>query len=885
MPRRFRPLFRLPWRSRHQVLDDIESELRFHLEMRAQELVARGLSPQAARAEAERQFGDVELTRQYMRSMDMGHERAQRRAEWLGELRQDIRYAARMLRGTPGFTTVAVLTLALGIGANTAIFSVVNGILLRPLPFPNPEQLVRIWSANPSTGSLQASVSPPDLDDWRAQRNVLADIGGWFYQAAGSGVDMTGRGEPQRLEAAFVTPGFFGTLGVSPLAGRVPRDDEMVRGANDRLVVLTHGFWQRQFGGERSVIGSKLTIGGEPYTVVGVMPPHFRFPSDRVEVLIPYSTIPDDAIPRLRFVRVLEVVGRLKPGVSVERAHTELAGITRRLAEQYREDQNWGAATVTPLHEAMVGSVRNGLLVLLGAVAFVLLMACVNVANLLLARATVREREVAIRAALGAGRGRLVRQLLTESIVLALAGGLVGLGVAWMGTRLLLALSEGQLPRTADVHLDAPVLMFALAVSLLTGLLFGSMPALRGTSRALQSTLREGGRTLAGSGQRLRNALVVAEVALAVVLAVGAALMTKSFLRILEVNPGFRPERLLVVNFTMNTTRHPQFRLFYREILDKVRTVPGVLSAGAAKDVPFRGNGERNAFMPPGLVLRAGEDAPTAEVIHISDEYFRTIGAPMLAGREFLRREPVDTPRVVIVNQAFAKRFLPAGNPVGQFLRFGTLRAQIVGVVGDIRQTAIDQPATPTMYINNEQNSRVRVALVLRTASDPLSMTRRVQDAIWSLDREQTITSIFTFDDIMNETVARPRLLTVLLGLFGALGLVLGTLGIYGVLAYLVNQRRREIGVRIALGAQSGDVLRMVVGRGLLLGLTGVTLGVLGALALTRFMRGVLYGVGSTDPATFAMVAVALLGVAVIASWIPARRAAKVDPAVALRYE
>ena len=887
MSRSRRSFFRLPWRSRAQVLDDVESELRFHLEMRAQELIARGMTPERARAEAERQFGDVEFTRQYMRRMDMGHETEQRRSEWLSELRQDTRYALRTLQRTRGFATVAIATLALGIGANTAIFSVVNGILLRPLPFPHSEQLLKVWSANSIAGSTKAPVSPLDLDDWRAQRNMLADLGGWFYQMRGSGIDLTGRGEPQRLEAAFVTPGFFGTLGVPALAGRVPRDDEMVRGSNDKLVVLSYGFWQRQFGGARSVVGSKLLLGGDPYEVVGVMPPSFGFPSERVEVFIPYSTIPDHAIPRIRPVRVLDVVARLKPGATIEQARTEMAGITRRLAEEYREDKNWDGATVMPLHDAIVGSVRTALLVLLGAVAFVLLMACVNVASLLLARAGARQQEVAVRAALGAGRGRLVRQLLTESVVLALAGGLLGLVVAWFGTRFLLLLSEGQLPRSLDVTIDARVLLFSLALSILTGLLFGLVPALRISAPALQGALREGSRGLAGSvSQRLRNALVVAEVALAVVLVVGAGLMTRSFARLLDIDPGFRPERLLVVNFTMNTTRHENYKQYYRELIDKVRTIPGVLSAGAAKDVPIRGTGERNGFLPPGYVLRPGEDAPTAQMLNISDGYFKTIGAPLLAGRDFLPHEPADTPWVAIVNQAFVKEFFPNRNPIGQSLQFGSpLRAEIVGVVGDIRQAAIEEPAKPTIYLDNMQNSRVRVNLVVRTAGDPLAMTRRVQDAIWSIDREQTITSVFTFDDVMSEAVARPRLLTVLLGLFGGLGLLLGALGIYGVLAYLVSQRQREIGVRIALGAQKRDVLQLVVGRGLVLAVAGVVIGLVGAFALTRFMQGVLYGVGATDPVTFVAVAVGLLGVAVLASWLPARRAAGVDPAVAIRYE
>jgi predicted permease len=421
----------------------------------------------------------------------------------------------------------------------------------------------------------------------------------------------------------------------------------------------------------------------------------------------------------------------------------------------------------------------------------------------------------------------------------------------------------------------------------MTGVLFGLVPALRASATALQGTLREGGRGLAGGGgQRLRSGLVMAEIALAVVLAVGAGLMTRSFIRILEVDPGFRPERLLVVNFTISTSRHENFAQYYHEVIDKVRTIPGVLSAAGTKVVPFRGKGERYGFLTPGMVLKAGEDPPTANVMFISDGFFKTVGTPVIAGREFLPTERPDTPWVVVVNQALAKQYFPKVDPVGQYLRLGDkLRAEIVGVAGDIRQSAIDEPAAPTLYVDNMQNSRVQTNLVVRTAGPPLAMTRRVEDAIWSLDRDQTITSVFTFDDVMNEAVARPRLLTVLLTLFGALGLLLGSLGIYGVLAYLVAQRRREIGVRLALGATAGDVLKLIVGRGVVIAVVGVIIGLVGALALTRFMQGVLYGVATTDPVTFTLVAIGLLAIAVLASWLPARRAASVDPAVAIRYE
>ncbi|HEX9565868.1 MAG TPA: ABC transporter permease [Gemmatimonadaceae bacterium] len=888
-------------RSGAMIRRDVDAELAFHIDARTEALVGTGVPPDEARARALREFGDLEDARRYLRRVDADIEHRQRRRDYVSELRQDLAYGLRTLRRAPTFTITAVLTIALGVGANTAIFSVVHGVVFKPLPFPAPEQLVRIWSANPGSDARRTPVSPPDLDDWRAQRTQFTDIGGYWFADGGSGVDLTGSGDPQRLSVAFVTAGFFPALGARAEVGRLPRDDEMVRGGDDRVVVLSHGFWRRQFGADSSLVTRTVTLNGQPYRVVGVLGPAMRLPSDRVEAFIPYSTIPDESIPYIRPVRVLDVVARMKEGVTLAQARLEMNTITQRLSEQYPANANWSEATVMPLADAITGDVRRGLVALLGAVGFVLLLSCVNVASLLLARSSVREREVALRLSLGATRGRIVRQMITESLLLAAIGGTVGVAGAVYGSRALVALAAGQLPRTSEITLDGTVLFFALGATLVTGVLFGLAPAVRAAGTDLQSSLREAGRGLvSGGSQRLRTGLVVTEVALAVVLIVGAGLMTRSFIQLLRVDLGFRPERLLAVNFTINTGRHEgsSYRMFYRQVIDRVRAVPGLTSVGAVKHAPFRGNGERQSFVPQGMTIGPGEQPPTAAFIHVSDGYFATIGARVLQGREYNDQDgalraptpgalPVfsGTPTVV-VNRTLADRWFPGGSAVGKSLRIGgDFDVPIIGVIADIRQTSIEEPVQPTVYINNMMNSRVQVTLVARTQGEPLAMAGAVRDAIWSLDREQTITSIFTFDQLVSEAVARPRLLTVLLGLFGASGLLLGAVGLYGVLAYLVSSRQREIGVRIALGASRSSVLAIVVRRGLLMAGTGTLIGVLAAFSLTRYLRDVLFGVEPNDLFTFAVVAASMIAVAGLASAVPARRAASVDPVIAFRSD
>ncbi|HYN09999.1 MAG TPA: ABC transporter permease [Vicinamibacterales bacterium] len=895
-----RRIFQFRWRSPTHIREDVDAEVRFHLDARVEELIAGGLPRAAALAEARREFGDLEDARQYMHRIDRRTEWQRRRRNYMWDFQRDVQYAIRRLRSSPGFTAAAILTLALGIGANTAIFSIVNSVLFRPLPFPEPERLYAVYSANRTADLLQAPVSAVDLDDWRAQRQQIEDIGGYFYAEGSTGIDLTGRGDPRRLSVVFFTPGFFSSLRVTPSQGRLPHENEMVRGGRDRVVLLSHRFWTNEFGASAGVAGTTVMLGGSPHDVLGVLPAEMRFPTDLADVFVPYSTIPDSGIPRIRPVRTLSVVARAKPGISREAVQAEMNTIASRLAGQYPEDRAWDAATVLPLHEVVTSAVRRPLLVLLGAVGFVVLLACVNLAGLQLARAVGRGREIGVRIALGARRGRLVRQLLTESLVLSVCGGVVGVFLAILLTPALLALAAGELPRASEVRLDAFVLTFSLLLSVLTGLLFGLVPAWRTASWNVHQMLREGGRgNVAAESGRLRTGLIVAEVALAVILVAGAALMGRSFVALLDVDPGFRATGLIAVQFTINTSKYPPppappagspasarvpapYTRFYTQVIEQVRTLPGVVSAAAVKDPPFRGNGERNGFGIPGRPVPAGQDAPSAATIHVSDGYFRTIGARIVDGREFTPQDRFDAPFVVVVNEAFARQFFPGERAVGHRILRGA-PVEIVGVVNDIRQVALAEPARPTMYVHNLQNSRVKTTIVARAQGDPLALAGAIREAIWSIDPQQSITGIFTFDESVSRALARPRLVTVLLLSFGGVGLLLGAVGIYGILAFLVQQRRSEIGVRLALGARPVDVAASFVRRGLVLTVAGVAIGLAGALLLSRYLEAVLYGVRPTDPATFAGVAVMLLVAAALASWLPARRAARVDPAATLR--
>jgi predicted permease len=888
----YRRRFRFSWLSGRQVTDDVDEELRLHLEQKANELRDAGWSETEARLEAVRLFGDIEYTREYCRTEDIRREQEKRRMTVLEELKQDLRYALRALRSSPAFTLTALLTLALGIGANTAIFSVVRSVLLAPLPFPQTEQLVRIWHANRTTSTDRAPVAEPDFLDWQRETQRAQSLGAFFFADGLSGLDLTGAGNPERLSAALVTDGFFQTLGTRALVGRTLVTDEHVPGRN-RVVVLGYGLWNRRFGSDASIVGKSIQLNGEPFTVVGVMPQGFTYPADRsLDAWIPLSFFGPESIGRGRGVRFLSVIGRLKSGVSVGQLETELAGMSVRLAKQYPENLGWETVTLSGLRESILGEVRRPLVVLMFAVAMLLLIACVNIASLLLARATGRQRELAVRAALGAGRGRIVRQLLTESVTLALIGGVLGVALAFVAAPALGAAGARELPRADDVRLDGVVLVFTLAISVVCGLLFGLYPTVRASSSDLQLSLRAGGRGSVGAaGHRARSMLVVVELALAVMLMVAAGLATKSFARLMSVQAGFVPSNALVVMMTVpprylsNDTASRADVNYYYGVLNAIRAVPGVQSAGSVRDLPLRGNGERINFAIAGRPAPPPGQAPSAQFHHVSTDYFKAMGIPLRAGRSFEMTDKRGAPLVVVINEEFARQHWPGENAVGKTILFGTTPIQVAGVVGDVRQRGLAEPVEPAMFIHVLNNLRVRMSIVVRTTGDPLSYANAVRQAIWSVDPNQTITAVMTLESVLGSAVARPRLLAWLLSLFGTLGLTLGALGIFGVLAYAVNQRRQEIGVRMALGATPRSVLSLIVGRGMLLAGVGVAVGALGAMWLTRSMQTVLYDIQPSDPLTFVQVAVVLLMAAFVASWLPARRALAIDPVSALRYD
>jgi putative ABC transport system permease protein len=801
---------------------------------------------------------------------------------------QDLRYATRTLMRRPAFTAVVIAVLALGIGANAAIFSVINAVLLRPLPFPEPERLVEVHLATPG-GDPRGPVSAVDFEDWRETNHVFQGMA--LVNSLSRGLTRTGAGEPEQLPTAYVHPAFFATLGVSPALGRALRLDENEAGRN-RVAVLSHRLWLRDFGGDPSIAGRTVTLDGEPFTVTGVMPASFRFPGAAIDVWAPESLIDAARAPRRRDNRFQRVIARLAPGVTLEAARAEMGTIAARLAAQYPET-NAGRSTPTlvPLRDSLVGeSVRSAILILLAAVVLVLLIACANVGNLLLERALARRHEIAVRLALGAGRARIVRQVLAECVVLAGAGGALGLAVGAWSIEALLNLARHFLPAQNDILVDGQVLGFTLLISLASALVFGAVPAIGLSRTAPQLILREDSRsaTAGPGGRRLRAVLMVAETALAVVLVVGAVLMVTSFARLRRVDPGFDPGGVLTVSMNASSTRYPerpQFLAFYREVLSRIRQIPGVLSAGSTRNLPLQGAAEHWPVAVEGQPPVPEGSEPVVPVHQVSPDYLRAMRIPLLQGRDFTEGDLDTTPDVALVSRSFARRHWPAGSAVGRTLRFGERAATVVGVCGDVRQSRLDAEGEPAVYVPQAQSPRRGFTLVLRAPGDPLALAPAVRGAIRAVDPEHPILRIGSMEQVLGESVAQPRLLSVLLAVFGGLALCLAMLGVYGVMSCGVALRTREFGVRMALGARPRDVLGIVLGQGARLALTGVAIGTAAALGLTRLLSAHLFEIGANDATTFVAVAALLFATSLVAGYLPARRATRVDPLAALRDE
>ncbi|MET0645648.1 MAG: ABC transporter permease [Pyrinomonadaceae bacterium] len=809
-------------------------------------------------------------------------------------LLKDVKYATRALLRQPGFTLVAVLTLALGIGANTAIFSVIDATLLRSLPYRDPGRLVHLWETKPSRDFERREASYPDFLDWRAQGGeVFEGLAGYRPQP----VTLADAGEATRARGAAVTSNFFELLGVGAVAGRTFVEGEDGLEAR-RVAVLSHGFWRRRFGGDAAAVGREVTLDGQAFTVVGVLPADFHFALlGDTEVWTPLAPTPDAA--SRRYMHWLKVIGRLKDGVSLEGAQAHLATVALRIE---RDDPGAHAGVGlrgVVLQDEFVGPVRPVLFVLLGAVGFVLLIACTNVANLLLARSAARQKEVAIRSALGASRWRVVRQLLTESVLLSLAGGAAGLVLALWGVDLLVSLIPAgqlaQMPYLRSLSLSRDVLLFAMGLSLSTGVLFGLTPALSASRADLQGALKEGGRSTVSRGsRRLRDLLVVAEVALALVLLVGAGLLMKSLVMMLQVDPGFDTRNLLTMRVALPPSRYSEdgtATRFYDEMLRRLSAVRGVRGAALTSNLPLAGDGGTGTPQVVGSPLPASE-LTEAHLRTVSANYFEVMGVPVVRGRAFAERDDAAAPTVLLINKTFAERVFPNEEAVGRRLTFrftGETQFEVVGVVGDEKVTSLDARTTPVVYFHSRQDSYFdSAALILRTdVPDPLALASAVRHEVRALDAEVPVYAVQTLEQMVagSRAAFMRRYPAYLTGVFACVALLLALVGIYGVVSYAVAQRTHEIAVRVALGARTRDVLRLVLGHGLLLALGGIALGAAGALALTRLISGLLFGVSAADPAVYGLVALLLAAVALLACLVPARRATKVDPMVALRYE
>lgn len=873
---------------------EIVEELSQHLEDRYEQALSRGATEGEAYEAALLELKENGLLGLEIRGVErsvqqdpvpMGIERG---ANIIGDLAQDLHYGLRMLVKNPSFTIVAVLALALGIGANSAIFSVVNTVLLRPLPYKNPGRLVMLWEEATHLGFPKNTPSPANFIDWRAQNTVFEAMAAMVERS----FNLTGVGEPERFDGRRVSANLFDLLGVQPQLGRAFRAEEDKPGS--RVVILSNGLWQHRFGGDPRVIGQAVSLNGESYTVIGVMPGSFQFPTRRDQLWVPLAFDAKEAASRGN--HFLEVIARMKPGVTLQQAQAEMSTIAARLAQQYPEENLRVGSVVTALQEQVVGDIKPALLVLLGAVGFVLLIACANVANLLLARAAARQKEIALRLALGAGRSRLTRQFLTESVLLAVIGGAVGLLLSIAGLRVLKTFIPDTISQAQAISIDAKVLVFTGLVALVTGIIFGLAPAMQVSHLDINDTLKEGGRDAAGGtrGNRIRALLVIGEIAVSFVLLMGAGLLINSFMHLRNLHPGFRANHLLTMKIPLSEVKYPDKERrspFYAEVLRRVQALPGVQSAAVAGNLPLTYDGDS---MPIGIEGRTDpppDQRPDVILRVVGPGYFSTMGIPLVRGRDFSEQDKADSARVVIVSEKTARHFWPGENPIGKRLKPGSTSRnipwiEIIGVVKDVRQNDFVSEPKMQMYMPYQQlNSFAPNALVVRTNVEPLSLTGAVRNAIWAVDKDQPVSNLRSMDEIVSEAVARQRFSMLLLGIFAALAMVLAAVGIYGVMSYSIAQRTREIGLRIALGAQKSDVLKMILRQGLRFVAAGLAIGLAASFVLTRVMASLLFGISATDPATFVSISLVLIAVALLASYIPAVRAMKIDPMLALRYQ
>jgi putative ABC transport system permease protein len=876
---------------REQLDQELDEELRSHLEMRAAGNFASGMPPEEARNEARRSFGNTTLIKEDARQETI--------IGWLDTTLRDVRYAVRMLQRSPGFTAVAVLTLAIGIGANTSIFSVINSVLLRALPYHDPNGLVMVWENNSQHPNPYNTVSPPNFLDWQTRSTVFSGMTFLFDVRA----NLTRSGEPREVIVQNVSTNFFSLLGVNLLLGPGFTSENSQPG-RDNVIVLAYGFWKEQFAGDPSIVGKSIVLSGEPQTVVGVAPSGFGWfvkegslTGARPQMWAPFA-FPQPWHDHKQSGRFMSVAARLKPGVTLPQAQKEMTVIASQLEQEYPDfDGHWGV-NVVGLGRQISGNLRPALLILFGAVAFVLLIACANVSGLLLARAASREREMAIRTAIGASRWRIARQLLLESLLLALIGGTAGVILAVWGTNALLSASPRNLLDLSAVSFDWHVLGFAAGSTMLAGLLFGFLPSYISAHSRISETLKEGGRGSSSPRRRgiARNAFVVAQLGLALVLLTGSGLLVRSFIRLAAVDPGFDTTRLLTFKVALSRAKYSsdQLRLaFFQQLLARVATIPGVRSASMESFPPLTGLGAATGVHLLSQPQVPRSDLPVANVRVVGPAYFTTMNIPLHSGRFFGERELLEERHVAIINQAFADKYLRGVNPLGQkanvymksLAENEIVPSEIIGVVGNVCQKGLDVIPEPTVYWPHPELVYSAMTILVRSSSDPLALLPTIRNELHRIDPEQPLASVATMDQLLADSLSRSQFTMLLLGIFAAFALVLACIGIYGLMAYSVTQRTQELGVRMALGAQRRDVLGLVLAQGVRLTLLGVALGIFGALALSRLLATLLFGISATDPLTFAGVAALLALVALAACFIPARRATRVDPLVALRYE